>query len=159
MKEIKYLLILLSVFLFGTGCIENPEFKGVSNFKIDEINKEKLAFNVDVSTFNPNGYKLKVRKSKFKLYLNDNFIGNAHLKKKYVMKKKSTTLENVPVEIFLEKGMFLSLMQIATKGKVSLRLEGVMKASVVGFPVRRKIDQTEQLDLKDLNINLEHFLR
>ncbi|HLW30315.1 MAG TPA: LEA type 2 family protein [Brumimicrobium sp.] len=158
MKSIKYFFALLSVILLTTGCIEDPEYKGASNFKIDEINKDKVSFNVDISTYNPNGYKLKVRKSKFKVYLNDEFIGNARLSKKYKMKKKTTTLENVPVEILLEKGVFLSLMKIVTKGTVKLRLEGVLKASVVGIPVRKKIDQTRSINLKDLNINLGQFL-
>ena len=159
MKSFKYLFALVSVFFLTTGCIENPEYKGVSNFKLDEINKEKISFNIDVSAFNPNGYKLKVRKSHFKLYLNDEYIGNAHLLQKYKMKKRTTTLDNVPVEVFLEKGVFLSLMKIASRGTVKVRIEGVLKASVVGFPVRTRIDQTKNIDMKDLNINLGEFLK
>jgi len=158
MRNIKYFFVLVSVIFLTTACIEDPEYKGASNFKIDKINKDIVAFNMDISAFNPNGYKLKVRKSNFKVYLNDEYIGNAQLNKKYVMKKNTTTLENVPVEILLEKDVFLSLMKIVTKGTVKLRLEGVLKASVVGFPVRKKIDQTKNINLKDLNINLGKFL-
>jgi LEA14-like dessication related protein len=158
MKNIKYFIVLVSVLFLTTSCIENPEFKGASNFKLDEINKDKIAFNVDISAYNPNGYKLKVRKSKFRLYLNDKFIGNAQLLQKYKMKKNTTTLDNVPVEVLLEKGVLLSLMKVASGSTVKLRLEGVLKASVIGFPVRKKIDQTKNINLKDLGLNLGQFL-
>lgn len=158
MKNFKYLVVLLSVLFITTGCLEDPEFRGVSNFKLDELNKDKISFNIDVSAYNPNGYNLKVRKSTFKLYLNDKYIGNAQLLQKYKMKRKTTTLDNVPVEVLLEKGVLLSLMKIATGGTVNLRLEGVLKASVVGIPVRKHIDQTKKINLKDLDINLGQFL-
>jgi len=154
-----YLFTLLSVLFMTSSCIENPEYKGVSNFKIDEINKDKISFNIDVSAYNLNGYKLKVRKSHFKLYLNDEYIGNAHLLQKYKMKKKTTTLDNVPVEVFLEKGMLFSLMKIASRGSVKVRIEGILKASVIGLPVRTHIDQTKNINMKDLNINLGQFLK
>src|SRR5690554_2531203 len=158
MKSFKYITVFLAVLFLATSCIEEPEFKGVSNFKLDEINKDKISFNIDVSAYNPNGYNLKVRKSNFKLYLNDKYIGNAELLQKYKMKRKTTTLDNVPVEILLEKGILLSLMKIAVGGTVDLRLEGVLKASVVGIPVRKHIDQTKKINLKDLDINLGQFL-
>ena len=159
MKNFKYFIAILSVLFLTTGCLENPEYKGVSNFKLDEINKEKISFNLDVSAYNPNGYNLKVRKSHFKLYLNDEYIGNAHLLQKYKMKKRITTLDNVPVEVFLEKGVLLSLMKVVSQGTVKVRIEGILKASVVGIPVRTHIDQTKNVDMKDLNINLGQFLK
>lgn len=159
MKSFKYLIVLLSVIFLITSCIEEPEYKGVSNFKLDEINKDKIAFNLDVSAYNPNGYNLKVRKSHFKLYLNDEYIGNAHLLQKYKMKKKTTTLDNVPVEVFLEKGVLQSLMKVVSRREIKVRIEGVLKASIIGFPVRTHIDQTKSINMKDLNINLGQFLK
>src|SRR5690554_3455291 len=158
MRRSMYLFTLLSVLFMTSSCIENPEFRGVSNFKLDEINKDKISFNIDVSAYNPNGYNLKVRKSNFKLYLNDHYIGNAQLLQKYKMKRKTTTLDNVPVEVFLEKGVLLSLMKIAVGGTVDLQLEGVLKGSIVGIPVRKHIHQTQKINLKDLGINLSQFL-
>lgn len=158
MKIVNYISVLFVTLFLATSCIEDPEFRGVSNFKIDEVNKEKISFNLDVSAYNPNGYNLKVRKSNFKLYLNDNYIGNAHLLRKYKMKRKTTTLDSVPVEIFLEKGILMPLMKIIVGGTAELRLEGVLKASFVGIPVRKHIQQTRKVNLKDLNLNLGQFL-
>lgn len=158
MKNIKFIAAMFALLFIMTGCIENPQFKGVSNVKIDNVNTEKLSFNVDVSAYNPNGYKLKVRKSNFDLYLNDQYVGQAFLLNKYVMKKRTTTLDNVPVEILLERGVMMKLMKIAMGGTVKLRLDGVLKATAMGIPVRKKIDQTRDIDLKDLNINFRELL-
>jgi LEA14-like dessication related protein len=158
MRGFKLIFAIFSLLFIVTSCVENPEFKGISNFKVDNINREKLSFNVDVSAYNPNGYKLKVRKSTFNLYLNDQYVGQAYLLKKYKMKRKTTTLENVPVEVLLEPGIMMKLMKIAMGGTVKLRLEGTLKASALGIPVSKKIDQTKDLDLKDLNINFRQLL-
>lgn len=158
MRSIKLIFALFSFLFLVTACVENPQFKGVSNFKIDNVNREKISFNVDVSAYNPNGYNLKVRKSSFNLYLNDQYIGQAYLLKKYKMKRKTTTLDNVPVEVLLEPGVMMKLMKIAMGGTVKLRMEGTLKASALGIPVRKKIDQTSDIDLKDLNINFRQLL-
>lgn len=158
MRGFKTLLAIFSLLFIVTSCVENPQFKGVSNFKIDNVNSDKLSFNVDVSAFNPNGYNLKVRKSSFNLYLNDQYVGQAFLLKKYKMKRRTTTLDNVPVEVLLEPGVMMKLMRIAMGGTVKLRLEGTLKASALGVPVRKKLDQTKNIDLKDLNINFRQLL-
>ncbi|PWH85432.1 NDR1/HIN1-like protein [Brumimicrobium oceani] len=158
MRSIQFISALFAILFIATGCMENPQFKGVSNFKIDEVNREKVSFNVDVSAFNPNGYSLKVRKSDFNLYLNDLYVGQAFLLQKYKMKRKTTTLDNVPVEILLEKGVFMKLMKIAMGGTVKLRMEGTLKASALGIPVRKQIDQTREVNLSDLNINFRQLL-
>lgn len=158
MRGFKLVLAIFSLLFIITSCVENPQFKGVSNFKIDNVNSDKVSFNVDVSAFNPNGYNLKVRKSSFNLYLNDQYVGQAYLLKKYKMKRKTTTLDNVPVEVLLEPGVMMKLMRIAMGGTVKLRLEGTLKASALGIPVRKKLDQTKNIDLKDLNINFRQLL-
>src|SRR5690606_3132998 len=100
----------------------------------------------------------KVRKSNFNLYMNDQYVGKAFLLEKYKMKRKTTTLDNVPVEILLEPGIMMKLMKIAMGGTVKLRLEGTLKASAIGIPVKKELDQTRDFDLKDLNINFGQLL-
>ncbi|WP_107039347.1 LEA type 2 family protein [Brumimicrobium mesophilum] len=158
MRNLKFIFAIFTLLFIATSCVENPQFKGISNFKIENINREKISFNVDVEAFNPNGYNLKVRKSNFNLYMNDQYVGKAFLLEKYKMKRKTTTLDNVPVEILLEPGIMMKLMKIAMGGTVKLRLEGTLKASAIGIPVKKELDQTRDFDLKDLNINFGQLL-
>ncbi len=154
-KPFFYILLLLFTFSLLTSCeVEQPEIKNVSNFKLEELNKKKVAFNIDVTAYNPNNYKIKVRKSTLKFYLNDKFIGNAQLTKKYVMDKKATTTGNVPVTVLLNKKVYASLLKMVIGGKVKLKIEGPLKLSVGGFPIKRDISKVRRIDLKDLGINL-----
>ncbi len=153
MNVLSKLSIIVALLLSLSSCFEAPEFKGFSNFKMDEMNKNIVKFHVDVSVFNPNGYNLKIRRSKFEVFVNDLFVGEAKLLKKFKMKRKSTTDDQIPVELKLEKGMLFKLMALAGgSGKVDVRLKGPLKASASFLPVRKKIDETKSISLGDLNI-------
>jgi LEA14-like dessication related protein len=154
MKIISRILIVLTLLFSVTGCFENPEFKGFSNFQLKEMNKNIIKFKVDVSVFNPNSYNLKIRRSRFDVFVNDTYLGKARLMKKFKMKRKQTSDGQIPVELTLEKGVFFKVLAMAQgSGKVKLRLNGPLKASASIIPVRKKIDETKEIDLGDLNIN------
>lgn len=157
-RQIIFFLSITLLLLTTAGCIENPEFKRIENFKIEKINKEAVYFNADVEIYNPNNKKIKIKKSNFKLYVNDHYIGNAKLLQSYKMGKNTTTLNNVPIEVLLEKDVYLSLIQMAIGKSVEIRLEGNLKGSVSGFPYSKKINETKNVNLKDLGLNLGSFL-
>lgn len=158
MKNLKIVFLAVIVLFSVSSCFEEPEFKGASNFKLDEFNQDHILFNVDISVYNPNGYALKVRKSIFDVYINDVHIGEAKLLDKYKMKSKRTTLGNVPVEVKLGQGVIFKLMQFMRDESVQLRLKGDLKASVLGIPNKQEIDQSKTVNLKDLNIDIGKML-
>lgn len=154
MKKLLYISLIFSLLVGLSGCFDQPEFKGFSNFQLNEMNKNIIKFNVDIEVFNPNGYNLKVRRSKFKVFVNDLYVGKAKLLEKFKMKKKETTKGQIPVELQLEEGVFFRVMTLAQSSKkVDLRLKGPLKASASILPVRKKIDETKSIDLGNLNIN------
>lgn len=150
----KFSILVLLLLLFSvTSCFEQPEFKGFSNFQLDEFNKNIVKFNIDVSVFNPNGFSLKVRRSKFDVFINDQFIGKARLLKKVKMKRKKETTSKVPIELTLEEGVLFKVIALARSSKkIDLRLKGPLKASASIIPVRKKIDETKTIDLGELNL-------
>lgn len=153
MKTFTRALFFFAIAFSLTGCFDQPDFKGFSNFKVNEFNKNKINFNVDVSVFNPNGYNLKIRKSKFDVFVNDLFIGKAKLLERFKMKRKDTTKSSIPIELNLEEGVFFKVITLARSSKkIELRLKGPLKASASILPVRKKIDETKTIDLGDLNI-------
>ena len=151
---IYFLGLLLTFFLIASCDVDQPEVKNVANFKLNELNKDKISFNIDVTAYNPNDYKIKVRKSTLKFYLNDKFIGNAQLTEKYSMDKRATTTGNVPVTILLDKRVYASLLKMVAGGTVKIKVEGPLKLSVGGFPIKRDISKIKRIDLKDLGISL-----
>lgn len=153
-KRLYFFVGIFALLFIFSGCIEQPEFKGATNFRLDKVNQDKLSFNIDVEIFNPNNYKLKIRKSTMDLYIDDLYIGQAHLLDKYTMNKNATTISNVPVEVELDRGVFMKLLGLSIGNKASVRLEGKLKASARGWPVSKKIDETKEISLRDLDINL-----
>jgi LEA14-like dessication related protein len=147
-------LILCFVFLLSlSGCIEQPELKGFSNFKVDQFNKNKVSFSIDVKLFNPNAQNLKLRGALLDIYIDERYIGKAKLLEKIKLKRKSTTESSVPVEMLIEDGMLFKLMRIAMSGKtVDVRFNGLIKASASIIPVRKKIDETRPIDLSKFNL-------
>lgn len=153
-----FLSLLLTLALFTSCDVEQPEVRDVAHFKLEELNKKKISFNIDVTAYNPNNYKIKVRKSTLKLYINNKFIGNAQLTKKYAMDKKTTTTGNVPVTVLLDKNVYASLLKMVVGGKAKLKIEGPLKLSVSGFPFKKDISKIERVDFKDLGISLSDMI-
>lgn len=151
-KSLFFVAVTLITIL--SSCFDVPEFKGISNFKLDELNSNKVSFDLDARVLNPNSYGIRVRKSTFDLYLGDVYVGKAKLKKSFKMKRKRESSCHVPVEVILEKGMLMKLMALANKRTLDVRVKGILKASVWGVPRREKIDERKKINPKDLNLNL-----
>jgi LEA14-like dessication related protein len=146
-------LVILFLFVL-TGCFTAPQFNGVSNFKLDKFKENTVDFSVKVKLFNPNGYGIKIRPSKFDVYINGDYVGEAKLNKAFKMKRKSETDCLAPVSLKLEKGKMMRLLALANlKSGVDIRLDGVVKASVLGVPKREKVDRSKHVNLRDLNLN------
>lgn len=157
MKKIHLALLLITAVLFSS-CIEEPEFKGFSNFKLDTYDNNVLLFNVDLLVNNPNKFGIKVKKSFLDVYIGDSYVGKGKLTKAIKVKRKRESNLTIPVELKLEKGAMFKLMRLATAKKATLRVEGVVRGSAMGIPKRVKVNKTKEINIKDLGINFGSLL-
>lgn len=157
MKKIHLALLLITAVLFSS-CIEEPEFKGFSNFKLDTYDNNVLLFNVDLLVNNPNKFGIKVKKSFLDVYLGESYIGKGKLTKAMKVKRKRESNLTIPVELKLEKGAMFKLMRLATAKKATVRVEGVVRGSAMGIPKRVKVNKTKEINIKDLGINFGGLL-
>jgi LEA14-like dessication related protein len=157
MKKYHFVLLLLSVILFSS-CVEEPEFKGFSNFKLGSYNNNILTFNVDLKVDNPNKFGIKVKKSYLDVYIGDSYIGKGKLTKVIKVKRKRESNLTIPVELALEKGAMFQLMRIASSKKATIRVEGIVRGSAMGIPKRVKVDKSKDVNIKDLGINFGSLL-
>ena len=160
--KIKYIscfgVILLLSLLFSS-CFTVPEYRGASNFKLEEFKDRNLAFKLNLDIYNPNSYGIKVRKSKLDVYVNESYIGEATLRKSLKMKRKSSTSCLLPVNLKLEKGAAFKLIPVLNLRKgAKIRVEGVLKASALLIPKRERINEEININLKDLGIDFKNFL-
>lgn len=157
MKKVLLFLVLVTSILFSS-CVEEPEFKGLSNFRLDTYNNNVLKFNVDLKVNNPNKFGIKIKKSYLDVYVGDTYIGKGKLIKAIKMKRKRESNLTIPVELKLEKGAMFQLMRIATSKKATVRVEGIVRGSAMGIPKRVKVNKTKDVNLKDLGINFGSLL-
>lgn len=157
MKKIHLALLLITAVLFSS-CVEEPEFKGFSNFKLDNYNNNVLLFNVDLLVDNPNKFGIKVKKSFLDVYIGDSYLGKGKLTKAIKIKRKRESIITIPIELTLEKGALFKLMRLATAKKATLRVEGVVRGSAMGIPKRVKVNKTKEINIKDLGINFGSLL-
>lgn len=157
MKKIQLALLLISAVLFSS-CVEEPEFKGFSNFKLDTYDNNVLLFNVDLLVDNPNKFGIKVKKSFLDVYIGDSYLGKGKLTKAIKIKRKRESIITIPIELTLEKGALFKLMRLATAKKATLRVEGVVRGSAMGIPKRVKVNKTKEINIKDLGINFGSLL-
>lgn len=157
MKKIHLALLLITTVLFFS-CIEEPEFKGFSNFKLDTYDNNVLLFNVDLLVNNPNKFGIKVKKSFLDVYIGDSYVGKGKLTKAIKVKRKQESTITIPIELALEKGALFKLMRLATAKKTAVRLEGVVRGSAIGIPKRVKVNKTIEMNIKDLGINFGSLL-
>lgn len=153
------LVFIFIIALCLGGCFTAPEFKGVDKFKFEKFKNNELSFHLLIDLHNPNPYGIRVRRSKMDVFVNDDFIGEAKLTKSFKMKRKSTTNCLLPVTLSLEKGKAFKLLALANVRRgVNIRLKGVLKASALLIPKRERIDQEQNVNLKDLNIDFKKLL-
>lgn len=157
MKKIQLALLLTTAVLF-TSCVEEPEFKGFSNFKLDTYDNNVLLFNVDLLVDNPNKFGIKVKKSFLDVYIGDSYLGIGKLTKAIKIKRKRESIITIPIELTLEKGALFKLMRLATAKKATLRVEGVVRSSAMGIPKRVKVNKTKEINIQDLGINFGSLL-
>lgn len=157
MKKIQLALLLITAVLFSS-CVEEPEFKGFSNFKLDTYDNNVLLFNVDLLVDNPNKFGIKVKKSFLDVYIGDSYLGKGKLTKAIKIKRKRDSIITIPIELALEKGALFKLMRLATAKKATLRVEGVVRGSAMGIPKRVKVNKTKEINIKDLGINFGSLL-
>lgn len=154
----RLLYYVLSILLFSS-CMsyKDVQFNGISGFKVDEVNKERIAISFDANIYNPNNYNIKVKADNLDLLLSDKVIGKAKVKDNIVIKKNSTDAYRVEIETSLKSvagGGLSSLFKLVTGGPMNIQIRGVVKAKARGLGKKFEIDETRSFNPKDLDLKL-----
>lgn len=148
-KKWGYFLVLL--FVFNSCTYENVAFKGSENFKLKKLEGKTISLTFDAVLKNPNGYTIKVKPSDLDLYINGDHVGVIHLDEKIKIVKRSEGSVSVPVSAELMNGALPKLLAGALKKTASIRIVGKIKGSASLFPIKKKIDETREIPLRDLD--------
>lgn len=148
-KKWGYLLMLL--FVVSACSYENVEFKEAQNFHLKKIEGRNLSVSFDAILNNPNGYNLKIKPSVFDLYINDSHVGIIKLDERIKIVKRSESTVAVPVTAEVLQGALPKLLAGALRKTATVRIVGKVKGKVSIFPASKKIDETREIPLRDLD--------
>lgn len=151
-KKWGYFFVLL--FIFSSCSYENVEFREAVDFKLKKIEGRNLSISFDAILNNPNGYNLKIKPSTFDLHINGEHVGIVKLDERIKIIKKSESTVAVPVTAEVLKGALPKLIAGALRKTATVRIVGTVKGGASGFPVRKKIDETREIPLRDLDFGL-----
>lgn len=133
-KRISVLLLLIGLF---TACetIDDLELLGSPRLKFYGVSKDGIDLGLVLKIRNPNNYTFKVKGGKFKIWINGNEIGSAHLTGKVKILPNSTSTYTFPVSASL-KGKDLSLdmvLDVIAGDSFNLKIESEIKAGTHVF--------------------------
>src|SRR5690606_21359624 len=149
----------IALLLLVSSCqFENINFKEATNFKLREFKERKLKVTFDLVLENPNAYTIKVKPSSFDLFINGHAIDIVHLDEKVSILKKSESRITVPVTGEIQQGAIPKLLPGLLKKTASVRIVGTAKGSVGIFGKKKKIDETREIPLRNLDLKSLPFL-
>lgn len=145
------LFFMLSLTCLLSACsFTDPELVYLENFKITQFSKEGVEFSVKAKVNNPNNYRVSLVSSKLDIFINDEPMGKATLKRKIHFRANSTesyTIEliNKP-ENFAKLGV-VSLVSLLGKQKMKITVKGDVKGRVRLVGKKFPVDFTEHVSL------------
>lgn len=147
MKGLNLVLIFFIGLLF-TSCevYEDLDVEEIKGVKIGAIKNGKLNLKISADVVNPNAYGIKLKETDLQVYLDDNFMGTAHLNTPVKLLRKQTQEYTFDVEVGLEKGVMAKLVMLALKKEITLQVKGDIKAAVMGINKTLAVSKTKKID-------------
>ena len=129
----RWIVFLLVAAVFSSCSFTNPELLRMEQLNVTKFSEEGVELAVKAKVKNPNNYKVSLVNSKLDIYVNNEFMGKAHLKNNVRFKRKSTDtylieLVNKP-ENFAKLGM-VSLFSLFGNKKLKVTVRGEVKGRV-----------------------------
>jgi LEA14-like dessication related protein len=150
-KTMKWGCLLALLFVFSACSVEKVEFKGIENLKLVKLESRNLSLTFEATISNPNKSKIKVKPSNFDLYINGSQVGIAHIDNTIEFQKASESTVTVPVTVNVMQGAIPKILAGALMKTATVRIVGKFKGSMYGFTKGKKIDETKEISLRELN--------
>ena len=146
------LSVILILFLGFISCseVESLELKKVDGFAVNNLTAQGASLELDLSVYNPNGFKINVLDYDLDVFINKVRIGKAKLDKRLVMPRKSTTTQHVKVDVKFKNMLFgaLPILGSLKKGKqAKVRLSGNVKGGAFLYRKTMQIDFEKDISL------------
>lgn len=132
--------VLLTIFIVATllpdwackSTLKEPNFAGARNFTIEKLGLQESYIGMDLHYFNPNDFKLTLKKADLDVFLENRFVGQTQLDTLLEIPARDSFL--IPVKMGVNmKNLFPNLLTLALKEEIEVKLEGSAKVSRSGI--------------------------
>lgn len=153
------LIFVFLGFFFFSGCelYEQIDVLKVGKIRLDKINSSNATINIDVEVDNPNFYGIKLKPSSLDVFIEEEYLGKAHLLDAVKFKRKKTGVYNFKVELLGETGVLKKAVKYSMMKEIKVRLAGTVKASVLGISKKIAVNETKTIDGAKLRLSLPMF--
>jgi LEA14-like dessication related protein len=128
-KGILLILIIATTLLPGLACKSNlkePDFINARNFKIGKLGLSESFIGLDLFYYNPNNFKILLKKAELDIYFENRFVGKTHLDTLLSIPALDTFSIPVKMDVAM-KNLFPNLLTLALKDEVEVKMEGSAK--------------------------------
>jgi len=143
-----YCFILINTVVLG-ACRQPKElvYQDVQNFNVKHVGLEKTTLSMDVRLYNPNRYRLKLKRSDIDVYLNGDLLGKINIEGGIGISELDTS--SLPVTLDMNPGAALPGLLKAAFGNndMTIKLSGTIKAGRHGFFIKVPVNYEGKQDI------------
>ena len=132
-KSLPVLLLILSCsILFSCGKIQEPEFRSVKNFNIENPGIDSSGVSLDVELFNPNSFGVNLKETVGDFYVDNIYLGRLEQDTGISISANSSFIVRLKGNVLMRE-LLKNPVAILLQKEVLLRAEGSTKLGKAGF--------------------------
>ena len=151
MHFFRFTNFLLFIFLCSLLSCSTPkalEYRQFKNLTIEKLGFSTSTIRMDIIYYNPNNFRLQVKRADLDIYLNNNYAGHATQEYQITIPKQAEF--NLPVQVDVDmKNIFKNSFTGLLNKQVMVKLTGTIKVGkaniFITFPVNYEGAQTYNL--------------
>lgn len=151
------IFIFISIFVLSSTSVkaaESPEYIKMKEWKLERLGTEKIVLTCKAVFFNPNNAKVKLTDINLSVAIGDTKVGKiVQFEEKVKIKKQSAFEIPLRIEINPETnvwGYIQGFLSAVTLQNFVVNIDGFLKVSVLGIPLKIKVKESEQMNLKEI---------
>lgn len=134
MKSMIFTLVTGLFFLTAckTSNVREPEYRDISNIRLERVGALQSTAGVDLIYYNPNNFNVQITDARGDVYIDDQYLGRFGIDEQVNVGKRSEFI--VPAFIKIDMlGAVLNHRDIYKKKEAKIRIEGLARVTRAGF--------------------------
>ena len=132
----RIILFVAFIALSFSSCnvYKDIEIQEVSDIRITKMSNKGIEAEVDIKVFNPNNFKVSIVDVDADIYVNDKDVGDAKLRKKVILGKKSNEVHTIKIEgdyTDMKGGLLQTLIGGLFSQSMNIKVDGTMKGKAL----------------------------